>query len=138
LDGDQPVARLLPTQRRAKTWNNRTETSMSRVGFEPKTSVFQRAKTVPASDRATTVIGKHSLLLHDKGTCCRSVETEPVPMLKTKWVLLISARQTCSPFACPAPQPCVPLELLRSNCACSFYRLQTESDCQVFHILDNY
>jgi hypothetical protein len=30
---------------------------MPRVGFEPTTPVFERAKTVYASDRAATVIG---------------------------------------------------------------------------------
>jgi hypothetical protein len=30
---------------------------MSRVGFEPTTAVFERAKTVQAVDHATTVIG---------------------------------------------------------------------------------
>jgi hypothetical protein len=30
---------------------------MPRVGFEPKIPVFERAKTVHASDRADTVIG---------------------------------------------------------------------------------
>jgi hypothetical protein len=51
LMGDQPVARPLPTQ------NKRTQTSMPRVGFELTTPVFERAKTVHALDRATTVIG---------------------------------------------------------------------------------
>jgi hypothetical protein len=30
------------------------------VGFEPTIPVFERAKTVHASDRAATVIGSHS------------------------------------------------------------------------------
>jgi hypothetical protein len=47
--GDQPVARALPSH------NKRTETSMPRVGFEPTTLVFERAKTVDALDRAATV-----------------------------------------------------------------------------------
>jgi hypothetical protein len=42
---DQPVARPLPAQ---------TQTTM---GFEPTISVFERAKTVHALDRAATVIG---------------------------------------------------------------------------------
>jgi hypothetical protein len=36
---DQPIARPLPTHRTTKT-----QTSMSRVGFEPTTPVFERAK----------------------------------------------------------------------------------------------
>jgi hypothetical protein len=38
-----------------------TQTSMPRVGFEPTIPVFERAKTVHASDRATTGIGDHCL-----------------------------------------------------------------------------
>jgi hypothetical protein len=55
--GDQPVARQLPTHRTTQTQNERTQTSMPRVGFEPMTPVFERAKTVHASDRVATVIG---------------------------------------------------------------------------------
>jgi hypothetical protein len=55
--GDQPVARPLPTHRTSKTENKRTETSMPRVGFEPTTPMFERAKTVHALDRAATAIG---------------------------------------------------------------------------------
>jgi hypothetical protein len=50
--GDQPVARHLPTRRTTPTQNKRTQTSMSRVGFEPTTPVLERAKTVHALDRA--------------------------------------------------------------------------------------
>jgi hypothetical protein len=51
--GDQPAARLLPTQ----TQNKRTQTSMSCVGFEPTIPAFERAKTVHALDRSATAIG---------------------------------------------------------------------------------
>jgi hypothetical protein len=34
-----------------------TQTSMPRVGFEPTTPLFERAKTLHALDRAATVIG---------------------------------------------------------------------------------
>jgi hypothetical protein len=51
--GDQPIARPLPTQ----TQNKHRYTSMPRVGFEPTIPVFERAKTIHASDRAATVIG---------------------------------------------------------------------------------
>jgi hypothetical protein len=39
------------------TQNKRTQTSMPEVGFEPTTPVFERAKTVHASDGGATVIG---------------------------------------------------------------------------------
>jgi hypothetical protein len=37
--------------------NKLTQTSMPHVGFAPTTPVFERAKTVHASDLAVTVIG---------------------------------------------------------------------------------
>jgi hypothetical protein len=39
---------------------------MPRVGFEPTTPVFQRAKTVHALDRAATVIGKQTATFNKK------------------------------------------------------------------------
>jgi preprotein translocase subunit SecG len=54
--GDQPVARPLPAHRTKQTRNKRTQTSMPQIGFEPAIPVFERAKTVHALDRATTVI----------------------------------------------------------------------------------
>jgi hypothetical protein len=54
---DQPIARSLPTHRTTHTQNERTQISMCRVGFESTIPVFERAKTVPALDRAATVIG---------------------------------------------------------------------------------
>jgi hypothetical protein len=57
LTGDQPVARPLPTHMKTQTQNKPTQTSMALVGFEPTITVFERAKTVHALDRATTVIG---------------------------------------------------------------------------------
>jgi hypothetical protein len=61
--GYEPVTRPLPIHR-TQTQNKRTQTSMPRVGFEPTTPVFERAKTVHALDRAITVIGicGHSFL----------------------------------------------------------------------------
>jgi hypothetical protein len=47
---DQLVARPLPKRRT-------TQTQIPWVGFEPTTPVFERVKTVHASDRAATVIG---------------------------------------------------------------------------------
>jgi hypothetical protein len=55
--GDQPVASPLPIYRRTQPENNRIQTSMPQVGFEPTNPVFERAKTVHASDRAATLIG---------------------------------------------------------------------------------
>jgi hypothetical protein len=56
--GDQPVARPLPTHRAMQTQNKCTQTSMPRVGFEPKIPVFERAKTVHTLDREAIVIGR--------------------------------------------------------------------------------
>jgi hypothetical protein len=57
----QPVARPLPTHRTTQTENKRAQTSMPRVGFEPTTPAFKRAKTVHALDRAATVIGEYCI-----------------------------------------------------------------------------
>jgi hypothetical protein len=57
--GNQPVAGPLPTHRTTQTQNQRTQTSMPRVGFEPTIPVFEQAKTVHTLDRAATVIGTH-------------------------------------------------------------------------------
>jgi hypothetical protein len=59
--GDQPVVRPLPTHRTTQTQNKRTQTSMSLMGLEPMTPVFERAKTVHALDRAATVIGLYKI-----------------------------------------------------------------------------
>jgi hypothetical protein len=48
--GDKPVTRPLPTHRTAQTQNKRTQTSMPQARFEPTIPVFERAKTVRASD----------------------------------------------------------------------------------------
>jgi hypothetical protein len=55
--GDQLVTRPLPTYRRAKTRNKRTQTSMPQVGFEYTIAVLERATTVHALDCAAIVIG---------------------------------------------------------------------------------
>jgi hypothetical protein len=55
--GNQPVARPLPIHRTTQTQNERTQTSMPRVGFEPTIPAFERVKTVHALDRASTVTG---------------------------------------------------------------------------------
>jgi hypothetical protein len=53
LEWDRPVARPLHTQ----TQNNRTQTSMPQMGFEPTIPVFEWGKTVHALDCAAIVIG---------------------------------------------------------------------------------
>jgi hypothetical protein len=53
--GDQPIARPLPTQENKHRIN--ADISMPWVGFEPTIPVFERAKTVYASDCAAPVIG---------------------------------------------------------------------------------
>jgi hypothetical protein len=55
--GDQPVERPLSALRAAQMENKRTQTSMPQAGLEPTTPVFEREKTVHASDCAATVIG---------------------------------------------------------------------------------
>jgi hypothetical protein len=55
--GDQPIIRPLPTRKTTQTQNKCTQTSISLVGFEPTTPMFEQAKTVHALDRAATVIG---------------------------------------------------------------------------------
>jgi hypothetical protein len=50
--GDQLVTRPLPTHRTTQRQNKRTQTSMFPVGFEPTTSMFERAKAVHVLDRA--------------------------------------------------------------------------------------
>jgi hypothetical protein len=61
--GDEPVARPLPTHRTTQTQNKHTDTSMSGVGFEHTVAVFERAKTVRALDRVTTVLGQRQFYL---------------------------------------------------------------------------
>jgi hypothetical protein len=56
-EGDQLVARPLPTKKITQTQNKVTQTSMPRVGFEPTIPVFERAKMVHALDRVANVIG---------------------------------------------------------------------------------
>jgi hypothetical protein len=49
--------------RTKQTQNKRGQTSMPRVGFEPTMSVFERAKTFHASDRAATVSGTDTFII---------------------------------------------------------------------------
>jgi hypothetical protein len=55
--GGKPIVRPLPTHRTTQTQNKRTQTSMPRVGFEPTTPMFKRAKIFYALEHAATVIG---------------------------------------------------------------------------------
>jgi hypothetical protein len=54
--GDQPIARPLPTQDNTNT-EKRCQASMPRVGFEPATPMFERAKLGHALDRSANLIG---------------------------------------------------------------------------------
>jgi hypothetical protein len=58
LDGGS-VRRKAATYKTTQTQNNRTQTSIPRVSFEPTIPVFERAKIVHALDRAATVIDEH-------------------------------------------------------------------------------
>jgi hypothetical protein len=60
--GDQPIVRLLPIHRTTQTQNKRKQTSVPRVGFEPTTSVFERAETIYALGCIGTVICSIPLL----------------------------------------------------------------------------
>jgi hypothetical protein len=55
--GISPSQRPLRTHRTTQLQNNRTQTSMPLMGFEPTIPVFERAKTVHTLDRTATVIG---------------------------------------------------------------------------------
>jgi hypothetical protein len=57
LDGDQPVARPIPTHRTTQIQNKRTQTTMPQVGLESTIPSFDRAKTVYILECAATVIG---------------------------------------------------------------------------------
>jgi hypothetical protein len=79
---NQPVARPVPTHRTTQTQNNRTQTSMPQVGFEPMIPVFERAKTVHALNRAPTVIGspdtrnqKYQIKENEMNRACSMYET---------------------------------------------------------------
>jgi hypothetical protein len=75
--GDQPVARPLPTHRTTQTQNKRKERAMSRVVFEPTTTVFERAKTFHVLDRVAAVVGKQGtsqiqIIIAMRFACVRS------------------------------------------------------------------
>jgi hypothetical protein len=59
---DKPVARPLVTHRTAQTQNERTQTSMTRVGLEPTIPVFEQEKRLHALDSVVTVIGDFFIL----------------------------------------------------------------------------
>jgi hypothetical protein len=84
---DRPVARPLPAHRTTQTQNERTQTSLTSVGFEPTIPVFERAKTVYALDRAATVMGsmkvhrsqKTLLLMH---SCAAQILNHSLRLLR--------------------------------------------------------
>jgi hypothetical protein len=69
--GDQPIARLLPTHRTTQTQNERTQTTMPPMGFEPMISVLDRAKAVHSLNRAATMIGFSCKLLRKYFLKCK-------------------------------------------------------------------
>jgi hypothetical protein len=89
--GDQHVARPLHTHRTTQTENKRTQTSMSRVGFEPTIPVFEREKTIHALDRAATVIGSE-LLYKNNFVAINSLAGHIAPTV----ICLKSLKQFCS------------------------------------------
>jgi hypothetical protein len=75
--GGGPARPKALTHTQVHTNRTNVRISMPRVEFEPTTSVFQLAKTVPALDRATTVTGiaYKSLLLRKTGIQSRKCGT---------------------------------------------------------------
>jgi hypothetical protein len=59
--GNQPVARPLPAHRTTQTQIKSTQTSISRVGFDPTIPVFEWAKTIHALDGAVTLSARTEL-----------------------------------------------------------------------------
>jgi hypothetical protein len=59
--GDQPVSKPLHAHRTAQTQNERTQTSMPQVVFEPTILVLERPKTFHASHLEAFVKGKKEL-----------------------------------------------------------------------------
>jgi hypothetical protein len=64
--GDQSVARPLTTHRTTQTRNKCTQTSIPRVVFEPTIPLFERAKTLHASDKAVAVTGSRLVTITKK------------------------------------------------------------------------
>jgi hypothetical protein len=56
-EGDQPLARSLPTHRATQTQNKSSQTTMPWEEFDPTIPMLERAKTVHVLDHAATVIG---------------------------------------------------------------------------------
>lgn len=56
-------ARPLIKNRITQTQNRRTQTYMSRIGFEPTTSVYERMETIYALDRLATEVGRYVISL---------------------------------------------------------------------------
>jgi hypothetical protein len=87
--GDQLVARPLPTQKTTQTQNKHTQTSMPRKGFEPTIPIFERPKSVHASDRAATVIGMSTLKIETVWSFETSKSLFFTPLLMKKVLIFI-------------------------------------------------
>jgi hypothetical protein len=91
LEGDKSVARPEPAHRTAQTQNKRKEASMPQVGFEPTIPLFERAKTVHALDRTTTVIGVEFFSLDklvQSGVFSHGVRLSPLGTTATVWPIV--------------------------------------------------
>jgi hypothetical protein len=78
LDGGSASLKAATYIKKARTQNKRTQTYMLRVGLEPKTPVFELAKTVQASDREATLIGAHNTNTVVKSVSRRTVHVEQI------------------------------------------------------------
>jgi hypothetical protein len=62
--GDQPISRPLPTHRTTQTQNNRTQTSMSRVGFESTNPAFEYSSSHRRRGRCDNRLCPRRMLIH--------------------------------------------------------------------------
>jgi hypothetical protein len=70
--------------RTAQTQNERTQTSMPQVGFEPSIRVFACAKTLHARERESTAIGGFMGYKFDRGTSTSKCTRDTVPPVSTE------------------------------------------------------
>jgi hypothetical protein len=116
--GDQPITRPLPTHRTTPSQNKPTQTSMPRVGLEPTTLVFERAKAVHALDRATDMIGRIPIQENKQTNSVALVRKRTIPTERPPHVGEVSANfcvyrvsrgqrngspRPCSQFSRPEP-----------------------------------
>jgi hypothetical protein len=64
LDGGSACRKAATYTQNNTNTEKRTQTSMPRVGFEPRNPAFDREKTIHDLDNAAAVIGYNPLLLH--------------------------------------------------------------------------